>query len=114
MRPASNIEKVSCTVHERNNSKPHGGKNVVACARLTVPEAAAPAANYVPFVSQGLSIFAEGLGVVLSGSGNLLFISGQIPKTAENVLLKGAAEFRTCSMSSLFGLGRSAGFELQP
>eukprot|EP00913_Durusdinium_trenchii_P020803 g19543.t1 len=40
---------------------------------LAVPEAAAPAANYVPSVR----------------SGNLLFISGQIPKQPDNSLLKG-------------------------
>ena len=40
---------------------------------LQVPEAAAPAANYLPFVR----------------SGKLLFISGQIPKMPDNSLLKG-------------------------
>ncbi|CAJ1404896.1 unnamed protein product [Effrenium voratum] len=40
---------------------------------LKVPEAAAPAANYVPFTR----------------SGKLLFISGQIPKNPDNSLLKG-------------------------
>ncbi|SNY93917.1 Enamine deaminase RidA, house cleaning of reactive enamine intermediates, YjgF/YER057c/UK114 family [Cohaesibacter sp. ES.047] len=40
---------------------------------ITLPEAAAPAANYVPFVK----------------SGNQLFISGQIPMTADGIQFKG-------------------------
>ncbi|WP_319529031.1 RidA family protein [uncultured Cohaesibacter sp.] len=40
---------------------------------ITLPEAAAPAANYVPFVK----------------CGNQLFISGQIPMTAEGIQFKG-------------------------
>ena len=40
---------------------------------ITLPEAAAPAANYVPFVK----------------CGNQLFISGQIPMTSEGIQFKG-------------------------
>eukprot|EP00930_Biecheleria_cincta_P009163 TRINITY_DN110846_c0_g1_i1.p1 TRINITY_DN110846_c0_g1~~TRINITY_DN110846_c0_g1_i1.p1 ORF type:complete len:164 (-),score=36.65 TRINITY_DN110846_c0_g1_i1:3-494(-) len=40
---------------------------------LKIPAAAAPAANYLPWVR----------------SGNLVYISGQIPKTEQNELLKG-------------------------
>lgn len=40
---------------------------------IQLPEAAAPAANYVPFVK----------------TGNQLFISGQIPMTAEGIQFKG-------------------------
>ena len=40
---------------------------------ITLPEAAAPAANYVPFVK----------------TGNQLFISGQIPMTADGIQFQG-------------------------
>mmetsp|Transcript_20317 Transcript_20317/g.48186 ORF Transcript_20317/g.48186 Transcript_20317/m.48186 type:complete len:167 (+) Transcript_20317:62-562(+) len=46
----------------------------VAELGLAIPEAAAPAANYVPWVRTG---------------NNMLFISGQIPKQPDNSLLKG-------------------------
>eukprot|EP00439_Symbiodinium_sp_Y106_P073541 s408_g13.t2 len=46
----------------------------VAELGLAIPEAAAPAANYVPWVRTG---------------NNMLYISGQIPKQPDNSLLKG-------------------------
>ena len=75
---------------------------------VTLPVAPAPAANYVPFVVQGNTVYVSGQ---ISNDANG-FITGTLGQDMDTAA--GAAAAKTCAISSISGMAQGTIFLVSP